>query len=63
MSSRKSSSSEWDPAKNRINEEKHGVAFYLAQYAFADPNRVLPEDLTQGSNDELRYHSGARPRS
>jgi uncharacterized DUF497 family protein len=29
---------EWDPAKDRQNRQKHGVAFSTAQYAFADPN-------------------------
>lgn len=27
---------EWDEKKNRENQEKHGVAFELAHYAFAD---------------------------
>jgi len=28
---------EWDEAKNRTNRSKHGIAFELAQEAFADP--------------------------
>jgi uncharacterized DUF497 family protein len=28
---------EWDEAKNRSNRRKHGIAFELAQEAFADP--------------------------
>ncbi len=36
---------EWDPAKNRENQEKHGVSFEVAQYAFADSHRVIAEDL------------------
>jgi uncharacterized protein len=28
---------EWDDVKNSQNRQKHGVSFYEAQYAFADP--------------------------
>jgi uncharacterized DUF497 family protein len=28
---------EWDTNKDDENQEKHGIAFSLAQYAFADP--------------------------
>lgn len=45
---------EWDQKKNLENQEKHGVAFLLAQYAFADPKRVIAEDL-QHSESEPRY--------
>lgn len=46
---------EWDQGKNRQNHLKHGVAFELAQLAFADPNRVVAEDL-QHSGSEKRYY-------
>ncbi len=36
---------EWDDAKNQENQRKHGVAFYEAQHAFLDSNRVIAEDL------------------
>jgi len=36
------------------NQVKHGVSFSEAQYAFADPNRVIAEDLTH-SKKEKRY--------
>ncbi len=36
---------EWDDLKNAQNMEKHGVSFYEAQYAFADSQRVIIEDL------------------
>lgn len=52
--SRRQSSFEWDPVKNQTNQEKHGVSFDLAQFAFADPNRVILEDL-EHSEDEKRY--------
>ena len=45
---------EWDQKKNLENQQKHGVAFLLAQYAFADPRRVIAEDL-QHSESETRY--------
>jgi uncharacterized protein len=45
---------EWDEEKDRENREKHGVSFELAQYAFADPERVIAQDLTH-SSDETRF--------
>ena len=45
---------EWDAEKERENREKHVVAFELAQYAFADPERVIAQDLTH-SSDEARF--------
>ncbi len=33
---------EWDEAKDRLNQFKHGVAFTVAQLAFFDKNRVIP---------------------
>ena len=45
---------EWDPEKDQENQQKHGVAFAQAQYAFADPHRVIAEDLSHGS-EERRY--------
>ena len=46
---------EWDENKDVINREKHGVPFVLAQVAFADPKRVILEDL-EHSHDEKRYY-------
>ena len=46
---------EWDEHKNRQNQEKHGVSFDLAQYAFEDPDRVIAVDL-EHSEDEPRYY-------
>ena len=45
---------EWDENKDAENQNKHGVQFSLAQYAFADPNRVIAEDLAH-SETETRY--------
>ena len=50
---------EWDEKKNRENLSKHGVPFEVAQYAFADPNRVIAEDLGHG-NEEKRYYCFGR---
>ena len=45
---------EWSETKNRINIEKHGFSFYDAQYAFADPKRLIFEDVAH-SVDEKRF--------
>lgn len=45
---------EWDPDKNVKNQEKHGVSFYDAQFAFADPNRVIADDNAH-RDAEQRY--------
>ena len=45
---------EWSETKDRINIEKHGVSFYDAQYAFADPKRLILEDVAH-SVDEKRF--------
>jgi len=37
---------EWDPNKDQENQEKHGVAFAMAQLAFADSRRVIAKDLS-----------------
>jgi hypothetical protein len=45
---------EWDREKNRDNQQRHGVPFELAQYAFADPDRVIAQDQPH-SQDEDRF--------
>ena len=45
---------EWDAEKDRENCEKHGVSFDLAQYAFADPSRVIAQDVSH-SRQETRF--------
>jgi uncharacterized DUF497 family protein len=47
------SSFEWDTRKHAEKLKKHGVPFALAQYAFADPKRIIAED---------RKHRGKEPR-
>jgi len=46
---------EWDVEKDLENQAKHGVSFAQAQYAFADPRRVIAEDLSH-SQTEKRYY-------
>lgn len=45
---------EWDANKDNENQAKHRVPFSLAQYAFADPRRVIAEDISH-SETEKRY--------
>jgi len=46
---------EWDASKDKQNQNKHGIPFELAQYAFADPNRIIAEDVSH-SQKEKRYY-------
>ena len=45
----------WDKQKNLENQEKHGVSFEIAQYAFADPKRIIYKDLDHSTPKETRY--------
>ena len=49
---------DWDPKKDRENQTKHGVAFAKAQFAFADPGRVIAEDLSHSSGEKRYYCFG-----
>ena len=49
---------EWDPAKDQENQKKHGVSFAKAQFAFADPSRVIAEDLSHSSREKRYYCFG-----
>ena len=46
---------DWDPDKDAHNQRKHGVPFSRAQYAFADPQRVIAKDITH-SQTEARFY-------
>ena len=50
---------EWDSEKDRENQRRHGVPFALAQYAFADPSRLIAQDLSH-SQDEARFYCFGR---
>ena len=49
---------DWDPDKDAENQGKHGVSFSRAQYAFADPQRVIAKDETHSQTEERFYCFG-----
>jgi uncharacterized DUF497 family protein len=49
---------EWDASKDKQNQDKHGVSFEFAQHAFADPNRVIAEDLSHSQKEKRFYCFG-----
>ena len=49
---------EWDSTKDKINQEKHGVSFAIAQLAFLDHNRIILEDLEHSLNEKRYYCLG-----
>ena len=49
---------EWDAEKDLVNQVKHGVSFHEAQCAFADPDRVIAEDLSRSHSEKRYYYFG-----
>lgn len=49
---------DWDPDKDAENQRKHGVSFIRAQYAFADPRRVIAKDVAHSQTEERFYCFG-----
>jgi uncharacterized DUF497 family protein len=49
---------EWDSKKDEENQEKHGVPFAKAQFAFADPRRIIAEDSSHSSSERRQYCFG-----
>ncbi len=49
---------DWDPDKDAENQQKHGVSFSRAQYAFADSQRVIAKDVTHSQTEERFYCFG-----
>jgi uncharacterized DUF497 family protein len=49
---------DWDPDKDQENQSKHRVSFAVAQFAFADPRRVIAEDLTHSAGEKRYYCFG-----
>ena len=49
---------EWDATRDHENRQKHGVSFAKAQFAFADPKRVIAEDLSHSSSEKRYYCFG-----
>ena len=49
---------EWDPEKELLNIEKHGVDFYTACHVFLDPNRKIFVDSRHEKNEERFFCIG-----
>ena len=49
---------EWGENKDTENQEKHGMTFFLAQYAFADPRRVIAEDFAHSEVEKRHFCFG-----
>ena len=49
---------DWDTEKDAENQQKHGVTFSRAQYAFDDPQRVIAKDVTHSETEERFYCFG-----
>lgn len=49
---------DWDADKDAENRQKHGVSFTRAQFAFADPRRVIARDITHSQTEERFYCFG-----
>ena len=47
-----------DSKKDAENQQKHGIVFGRAQYAFADPRRVIAKDTTHSQVEERFYCFG-----
>ena len=49
---------DWNAQKDLDNQAKHGVSFVEAQQAFADPLRVIAEDLSHSTREKCYYCFG-----
>jgi uncharacterized DUF497 family protein len=49
---------EWDEAKDSSNQEKHGISFSEARYAFLDKRRVIAKDIAHSLFEERYYCFG-----
>lgn len=49
---------DWDTDKDAENRQKHGISFARAQFAFADPQRVIAKDITHSQTEERFYCFG-----
>jgi len=47
---------EWDPAKARANQRKHGVSFEDAMHVFDDPFALFEQDRVDESGEQ-RWHA------
>ncbi|NJN46377.1 MAG: BrnT family toxin [Candidatus Competibacteraceae bacterium] len=46
---------EWDPKKEKINFQQHGITFEQASYVFADPYALNKYDNEHSEEDEDRW--------
>ena len=53
---------EWDPAKARLNQRKHGIAFEEAQTVFADDDAILVADPVHSVTEDRFYLLGLSAR-
>ena len=49
---------QWDDNKNEENIRKHAVSFEQAQFAFADPLRIIYEDEKHSCEEDRFYLIG-----
>ena len=49
---------DWDSVKDTENQRKHGVSFARAQFAYADPQRVIAKDVSHSRTEERFYCFG-----
>lgn len=49
---------DWNETKNAVNLKQHQVSFQEAQWAFADPRRVIARDLGHTETEERFYCFG-----
>ncbi len=42
---------DWDRTKDIVDQQKHGIGFSEAQFAFADPQRVIVVDRSHSDNE------------
>jgi uncharacterized DUF497 family protein len=49
---------EWDEQKDHENLQKHGISFEEAQYAFADPHRLIIIDDFHSTSEQRWFCVG-----
>ena len=48
---------EWDEAKNRRNQRKHGISFETAALVFEDEHCLIDSDRIDENTGEERWHA------
>ena len=49
---------EWGDAKDLANQAKHGLSFSEAEFALADPDRVIARDMGHNEKEDRYYCFG-----